>query len=87
MRGLWVEGHGHRDGRSSDGRPGAGASASQRRDQHLGVKQDSLETKVVSVAGDDGENKRDPFRATLQECKRVYGEKLLSHRQSKSLFR
>ena len=87
MRGLWVEGHGHRDGRSSDGRPGAGAGASQRHDRHSEVKQDSLETKVISVAGDDGENKRDPFRATLQERKRVYGENLLPHRQSKSLFR
>ncbi|KAL4062136.1 Ca-transporting ATPase [Scleroderma citrinum] len=87
-RGLLVSSHGHRDGRSSDGRPGAGAGTSQRHDRHPDTKQDTLESKGLpsSVPGDDEGDKHDPYRATLQERKRVFGENLLPRRQSKSLL-
>jgi len=85
---LWVGTHDYVDGRSSYPVPGASAWAPQRQDRSA-TKQDSLESKGVSsiaVPGDDRRDKGDPFRATPQERKRVFGENLLLHSQTKSLL-
>ena len=88
-QGLWVGTHDYGDGRSSDGRPGAGTGASQRHDRPSATKQDSLESEgVSSVArpGNDRGGNGDPFRASPQERRRVFGENILPHRQTKSLL-
>jgi len=84
-QGLWVGTHDYGDDRSSDGRPGAGAGASQRHDRPSATKQDTLESKGTHPGDDRGDN-GDPFRATPQERKRVFGENILPHRQTKSLL-
>jgi len=84
-QGLWVGTHDYGDDCSSDGRPGAGAGASQRHDRPSATKQDTLVTKGTHPGDDSGDN-GDPFCATPQERKRVFGENILPHRPTKSLL-
>ncbi|KAG6329880.1 hypothetical protein ID866_9209 [Astraeus odoratus] len=87
VRGLLVGGLDHGGG-SSDGRPGAGAGASQRHDRDAKSHQNSAESNApelhipMAVTGDG----HDPYRATMEERKRVYGENILPQRASKSLL-
>jgi len=67
-QGLWVSTHDYGDDRSSDGRPGAGAGASQRHDQPSATKQDMLKSKGI-LPGDDRGDNGDPFHMTPQERK------------------
>ncbi|KAI6037756.1 Ca-transporting ATPase [Pisolithus marmoratus] len=74
--------------------PGAGAGASQRHDRHVTMSPDATESLALPVplrplpsgVGDTAEHSRDPYHATLQERKQVYGENLLPQRPSKSLL-
>ncbi|KAI6009320.1 Ca-transporting ATPase [Pisolithus marmoratus] len=74
--------------------PGAGAGASQRHDRHATMNPDATESLALPVplhplasgVGGTAEHSRDPYHATLQERKQVYGENLLPQRPSKSLL-
>jgi len=88
-QGLWVGTYDYGGGRSTYPRPSAGAGASQRCDQPSVTKQGSVESKAVSSIagpGDDRGDEDDPFCATPQERKRVFGENLLPHPQTKPLL-
>lgn len=76
------------------GGPGAGSGASQRHDRHAPMNPDAVESSAppaplhpsASGVGYTAEHNRDPYLATLQERKRIYGENLLPQRPSKSLL-
>ncbi|KIJ66705.1 hypothetical protein HYDPIDRAFT_26133 [Hydnomerulius pinastri MD-312] len=94
-RGLLLGTPDHGGGHPSDGRPGAGAGASQRHDRSPKATenppiamsiQDRHPHPTASAGGGDDGHGSDPSQASLDERKRVFGENILPQRPIKSLL-